>query len=66
MIMALLVRLRMGELTKCINPAGGRSGGKIPLEMGMSVCMYNKNGGYNNKLSATHYIETSDHASLLF
>ena len=28
--------------------------------------MYNKNGGYNNKLSATHYIETSDHASLLF
>ena len=52
MIMGLLVRLRMGELTKCINP-GGEERGKDPSRNGDEcMCMYNKNGGYNNKLSA--------------
>ena len=40
MIMGLLVRLRMGELTKCINPDWGEEErGKDPSRNG-DECMY--------------------------
>lgn len=38
MIMGLLVRLRMGELTKCINPDRGEVRGKDPSQ-NVDECM---------------------------
>ena len=39
MIMGLLVRLRMGELTKCINPEWGEEREKDPSQ-NRDECMY--------------------------